>query len=171
MTTSADPTATPRPAPVPFGRVVKEPVLLLAFGFGSGCSPRAPGTVGSVAALLLYWPLSQLPLAYYGLAVVFTALAGVWICGRAARQLGVHDHPGIVLDEFVGLWLALLAAPPGWLWALAGFGLFRLFDIAKPWPIRWLDRHVGGGAGIMLDDVAAGLAAFACLQGAAHLLT
>jgi phosphatidylglycerophosphatase A len=144
-----------------------KPVHLLAFGLGTGCSPRAPGTMGTLLAVALYLPLSLLPLWAY-LAVVAAVIAfGVWLCGRASRDLGVHDHPGIVWDEIAGFLLAMTAAPPGLLWVLVGFALFRLFDIWKPWPIGWLDQRIGGGLGIMLDDVVAGLFALACLQVAA----
>ena len=94
------------------------------------------------------------------------AVVGIWICGQTARDLGVHDHGGIVWDEIVGMLIALTAAPPGWLWLVAGFAMFRLFDVVKPWPISTLDREVGGGLGIMLDDILAGLCALAVLQGA-----
>ncbi len=95
---------------------------------------------------------------YLGLTLA-VSVAGIWICRRASRQLGVHDHPGIVWDEFAGLLITMLPAPSAWPWVLIGFGLFRLFDIWKPWPIRWADRRVKGGTGIMLDDVMAGVIA------------
>ena len=83
--------------------------------------------------------------------------AGIWICGESAKRLGIHDHPGIVWDEITGMYLTLLVLPPQIaLWAL-GFGLFRLFDIWKPWPIRDLDHRLAGGVGIMLDDLVAAL--------------
>jgi phosphatidylglycerophosphatase A len=91
-------------------------------------------------------------------------VVGVWVCDTASRDLGVHDHPGIVWDEIAGFLLTMLAAPPGWQWILVGFALFRLFDIWKPWPIGWLDRRVAGGLGIMLDDLVAGVFAAAILQ-------
>jgi len=137
---------------------------LLAFGFGAGCSPKAPGTMGTLLAVGLYLPLSRLPLSLYALLLAVVIVAGVWICGRASRDLGVHDHPGIVWDEVAGYLLTMFAAPPGWSWIVIGFLLFRLFDIWKPWPIGWLDRRVGGGLGIMLDDLVAGLFAALCLQ-------
>ncbi len=140
------------------------PVHLLAFGFGAGCSPKAPGTMGTLLAVGIYLPLSQLPLWAYGFALLLVVVAGVGLCGKAARDLGVHDHPGIVWDEIAGFLLTMFAAPSGWLWIVIGFVLFRLFDIWKPWPIRWLDRRVGGGLGIMADDVVAGLFAAVCLQ-------
>jgi phosphatidylglycerophosphatase A len=85
---------------------------------------------------------------------------GVWISNVVSRDLRVHDHGGIVFDEFVGFWITMFLLPAGWPWILAGFAAFRLFDIWKPWPIRWCDRHIEGGFGIMFDDVVAGI--FAC---------
>jgi phosphatidylglycerophosphatase A len=137
---------------------------LLAFGFGAGCSPKAPGTMGTLLAIGFYLPLSHLPLGLYALAVAAISVVGVWICDTASRDLGVHDHPGIVWDEIAGFLITMLAAPPGWLWIGIGFALFRLFDIWKPWPIGWLDRRVSGGFGIMLDDIVAGILAAICLQ-------
>lgn len=146
-------------------QVFTDPVLFLAFGLGSGLSPRAPGTAGSALALVIYYLLFQhlSPLAYLGLLVLATVL-GVYLCDVAAKKLGVHDHGGIVWDEFVGLWLALFALPAGFWWPLLGFVLFRIFDIFKPPPIGWLDRHIQGGLGIMVDDIIAGSFAFICLQ-------
>ena len=145
-----------------FSQLVRSPVLLLAFGFGSGLSPKAPGTVGTIAAIPLWLLLVQLPQATYILVVVLAAIIGISICGVAADRLGVHDHGGIVWDEFVGLWIAMAFLPPTYVSLALGFVLFRLFDIIKPWPISWLDKHVGGGLGIMIDDVVAGLAAGVC---------
>lgn len=141
----------------------RDPLLLLAFGFGSGLAPRAPGTAGSLVALLLFPVLALLPPAGYGLVVAVALVAGVPLCARAT---GARDHPGIVWDEFVGLWIALAGCPLQWQWLLAGFAWFRLFDIWKPWPIRWADRHIHGGFGIMLDDVLAGVAAWLVLAAA-----
>lgn len=133
------------------------PTGFLAFGLGSGLSPKAPGTAGSLAALVFAVPLLALPL-WAGLVVVFGAFwVGVYLCGSTARRLGVHDHGGIVWDEFVGMWLVLLFVPMQPWWWLAAFALFRLFDVLKPWPIRWLDRRVSGGFGIMIDDLMAAL--------------
>lgn len=146
-----------------------DPVQLLAFGFGSGLSPVAPGTAGTLAALPLYLLLAAQPLWLYSALVVAAALFGVWLCGQASERLGVHDHRGIVWDEFVGVWIALWAVPPEPLWIGAGFLAFRIFDIAKPWPISWLDEHARGGFGIMVDDIAAGVFACLTLQLALHL--
>ncbi|TNF36664.1 MAG: phosphatidylglycerophosphatase A [Gammaproteobacteria bacterium] len=145
-------------------------VPCLAAGFGSGLSRKAPGTAGSLAALPVGVLLLDLPVWGHAAWVVLMFALGVLVCDRAARLLGVHDHPGIVWDEFVGLWLAMWLLPDGWPWWLAAFVLFRLFDIAKPWPIRWLDRQVQGGFGIMIDDVLAGIFAWGVLQAAAWYL-
>ncbi|WP_372863972.1 phosphatidylglycerophosphatase A [Spongiibacter sp.] len=144
--------------------LLRNPIHLLSLGFGSGLAPKAPGTFGTLAALPLWFALQYLPASSY-IAVVVAAFAlGVYLCGETARALGVHDHGGIVWDEFVGLWIALFLLPPGWPWLLLGFALFRLFDIWKPWPIRVLDARVHGGLGIMIDDVLAGIYAFFVLQ-------
>jgi len=137
--------------------------VLLASGFGAGLAPIAPGTAGSLVGVAIYLAIAGLPLGVYAGVVVVLALAGVWICDRAARALGVSDHPGIVWDEIVGTLVALAGASNGWLGVTLGFVLFRLFDIFKPWPVSTLDRRVPGGLGVMLDDVMAGLYALACL--------
>lgn len=143
---------------------LRDPLQLLAFGFGSGLVPKAPGTFGSLLALLFFPALALLSLPAYGAVLVIASVAGVAICGHAARALDVHDDGRIVWDEFAGQWIALLPLVPvlHWgiaelLWLAAGFGLFRLFDIAKPWPIGYLDRKVHGGLGIMVDDLVAGV--------------
>jgi len=144
-------------------RVLRDPVHFLAFGFGTGLSPWAPGTVGSLPGLALAWLTLPLALPWRLLAGVVLVLAGIWLCGESARRIGVHDHPGIVWDEIAAMYLLLLLLPPSWpLWALA-FGLFRLFDIWKPWPIRDLDHRLHGGLGIMLDDLVAALYAASLL--------
>ena len=153
-------------SPTPFRR----PVQFLAFGFGSGLSPKAPGTAGTLAAVPVYWLLAQWSLPWYSVFVLAAALAGIWICGAASHQLRVHDHPGIVWDEFVGYWITMWALPADWVWMLAGFVVFRVLDITKPWPISHLDRQVKGGLGIMIDDILAGVMACATLHLAQWLL-
>ena len=136
------------------------PAGWIACGFGSGLSPLAPGTAGSLAALLPWLGLRELPLPYYTLAVVLAFALGIWACDWAVAALKIADPGTVVWDEFVGQWIALtplLWMPRGVLWIFVGFILFRVFDIAKPWPVSWADRHVGGGLGVMLDDVFAGL--------------
>lgn len=150
--------------------VWRNPVHFAAFGFGSGAAPVAPGTFGTALAVLIYLLLPEMSWPMYALFLVLSFAIGVWLCGKTASDIGIHDHGGIVWDEFVGYWITMFLAPPGWVWILLGFGLFRVFDIIKPWPIRWLDKNVGGGFGVMIDDVLAGLMAFICLQMAAILL-
>ena len=142
-----------RPEP---GRVMRDPVLALAFGFGAGLAPKAPGTAGTLVGVAAHLATQGLALPWRCGIVLAAFALGVWVCGVAARRLGVHDHPGIVFDEVVGYLIAMLTAPAGWLWIGAGFALFRLFDIWKPWPIALADRRVHGGFGIMLDDALAG---------------
>lgn len=139
----------------------------IAFGLGVGLAPKAPGTFGTLAAVPLYWLLSPLPVVTYLLLLSLAFGLGVWACGRAARDLGGQDPGVIVWDEIVGFLAAMAGAPAGWHWVLAGLVLFRLFDIWKPWPIRWLDEQVRGGLGIMLDDLAAGALTWAVLWVAA----
>lgn len=140
---------------------LKDPVHLLAFGFGSGAAPRAPGTWGSLAAIPFWYVLALLPVAAYWGVVVLAFLVGIWLCGRTADDLKVHDHGGIVWDEFVGMWIVLGFFPDTVYGVLVCFLLFRLFDVWKPWPIGWLDKRMPGGLGIMVDDVVAGVMALA----------
>lgn len=147
-----------------FKQLLTNPNHFFAFGFGSGLAPKAPGTFGTLAAVPIYWLLQDLAWPIYGTWLIVTFALGVYWCDRSSKQLGVHDHGGIVWDEFVGYWITMFLAPTGWVWMLLGFVLFRIFDIIKPWPIGWLDRKVGGGLGIMIDDVLAGIYAFVLLQ-------
>ena len=150
--------------------ILANPIHLLAFGFGAGLSPTAPGTVGTAVAVLIYLALpSMSPIIYAGLILV-SFIFGIWLCGKTAEDLGVHDHGGIVWDEFVGYWITMFMAPSGLFWVLLGFGLFRLLDIFKPWPIKWADKELAGGLGIMLDDVLAGIMAALCMQAVVVLI-
>ncbi len=133
----------------------------LAFGLGSGLSPFAPGTMGTLVAIPFIFPLRGLGVTGFWLALILLFAFGVWLCGRVSQKLGVHDHGGIVWDEWLGFWLTAAFIPLTWPWLLAAFVLFRVFDILKPWPIRQLDKKVEGGLGIMIDDVVA--AVFAIL--------
>lgn len=147
-----------------FKQLFANPNHFFAFGFGSGLAPKAPGTFGTLAAVPVYWLIQDLSWPLYLSWLLVTFALGVLWCDRSSKALGVHDHGGIVWDEFVGYWITMFMAPAGWLWILIGFVLFRLFDIVKPWPIRWLDQKVHGGFGIMLDDLVAGIFAAVCLQ-------
>jgi len=137
--------------------ILRDPIHFLAFGFGSGLSPIAPGTMGTLAAIPLYYLLIQFGDFIYLLLTVFITLIGIVICDISSKKLGVHDHSGIVWDEIAGYLITMLFVPHTWYWALVGFVLFRVFDIWKPFPILWFDQHVGGGFGIMVDDVLAAI--------------
>jgi phosphatidylglycerophosphatase A len=146
--------------------LLASPAGWIACGLGSGLAPVAQGTFGSLAAILPWLALRTLALPLYLLVLVLAFALGVWACDVAGRALGVDDHRSLVWDEFVGQWLALLPlllVPAPW-WTIAvGFALFRLFDVWKPWPIGWLDRHLKGGLGVMADDAVAGALAGAVL--------
>lgn len=148
--------------PVPGRAALKKIALgspsgLLAFGFGSGLSPFAPGTMGTVVAIPFVFALKSLGAPGFWVALLLLFLLGIQLCGHVSRKLGMHDHGGIVWDEMVGYWLSVAFVPLQWHWLLVAFVLFRFFDIYKPWPIRQLDRKVSGGFGIMIDDVVAAL--------------
>ncbi len=139
--------------------IAGSPAGWIASGFGSGLSPVAPGTAGSAVALLPWFALRELPLPMFALVLVLAFALGVWVSNIVIAKLHIEDPAVIVWDEFVGQWIALaplLWFAHGWPWIIAGFVLFRLFDIFKPWPVSWADRKVKGGLGVMLDDVIAG---------------
>lgn len=137
---------------------------MLALGLGTGLVPKAPGTWGSLLAVPLFLILHPYGHATFIAATAALFVAGVYLSGRTARALGVHDHSAIVIDEVAGMLVTWVAVAPGWLTIVAGFVLFRFFDIVKPWPIRRIDQSLTGGLGIMLDDLVAGLMAAAVLQ-------
>lgn len=139
-----------------FRQLLDNPVHFLAFGFGSGLFAKAPGTAGTLLGILAWMFLVKLSLVTYTIVIVIAALAGIYFCGKTARDLNVHDHSGIVWDEIVGIWLAMILVPVTWGWVFVGFLLFRFFDILKPWPISWIDKNISGGIGIMADDLLAG---------------
>jgi phosphatidylglycerophosphatase A len=139
--------------------LLAHPAGWIAAGFGSGLSPLAPGTMGSLAALLPWLALRELPWLLYVLVVVCAFALGVWACAWVVRTLRIDDPGFVVWDEFVGQWIALTPLPwmvRAWWWPVAAFALFRVFDIAKPWPVSWADRNVKGGFGVMFDDALAG---------------
>jgi phosphatidylglycerophosphatase A len=136
-------------------RVWQDPAYFIAFGFGSGLLPWAPGTWGTLAAIPLYLLLWDLNWVAYVLVILAAFILGVYVSDRVTKELGVHDYKGIVWDEVVGYLLTMLLVPHGLGWIVLGFVLFRVFDIWKPFPIGVLDRSIKGGLGIMLDDVAA----------------
>jgi len=145
-------------------RLLRDPGHLLSFGFGSGLSPVAPGTAGTLAAIPVYLLLSRLTPAAYLLATLASVVAGVYLCQRTSRALGVHDHAAIVWDEFAGFFISMIFVPVSLLNVVLGFCLFRLFDIVKPWPASVIDTRLRGGLGVMLDDVVAGIYAAVIMQ-------
>jgi phosphatidylglycerophosphatase A len=158
--------------------LMRDPVHLVAFGFGSGLMPWAPGTWGTLIAIPITLFVMQFGFAVHLAFAILAAIFGIYVCGESARRLGVHDHPGIVWDEITGFAVTMLTVPglpaagasEQVSWVVAGFCLFRLFDIWKPWPIREADHSLSGGLGIMLDDVIAGVFAAAILLGIRYLL-
>lgn len=159
---TGDPAGT---SSAPGWRQWRDPAVFLACGLGSGFAPAAPGTAGSAMAVLLWWfVLAALPPVVQVGAIAALTVLGTWVIGRVQARYAVTDPGAIVIDEFAGQWIVLLAAPVNVWVALAGFALFRLFDIWKPWPVGYLERKVGGAFGVMLDDLVAGLMGFAVLQ-------
>ncbi len=155
--------------PIPI-RLLLNPIHCLSLGFGSGLSPKAPGTFGTVVGVLLYLPLQHFSIEPYILILLVGFFIGIYLCQQTANTLNVHDHPGIVWDEIIGYWLTMFMAPTGWEWIMLGFVLFRIFDIWKPWPIKMIDQGVKGGLGIMLDDVLAAIYSLIFIQIIAYLL-
>lgn len=154
-----------------FSTLIKRPIHFLAFGFGAGLAPQAPGTFGTLMAVPIYLLIMHLSVpVYLGVLAIMTGV-GIWICDRTTVDLGVHDHGGIVWDEMVGYLLTLTAVPITWWNIVIAFVLFRLFDILKPWPISWVDKHVSGGVGIMIDDIIAALFALPILHLLNYLLS
>jgi phosphatidylglycerophosphatase A len=147
--------------------LLAHPAHLIAFGFGSGLAPKAPGTVGTLLGVPLFWLITAAvpDLPNRSILLIAAFLLGVWACGKTGRALGVADHGGMVWDEIVAFALVLLFTPAGWLWMALAFALFRLFDILKPWPIRVADRHLKNGFGVMFDDLLAAAFAIAALEG------
>jgi phosphatidylglycerophosphatase A len=154
-----------------FALLTSHPAHFIALGFGTGLAPIAPGTVGTLLAFPLYAVLRHWLDPFELLALLPALFAvGVWACGRTGRALGSSDHSGMNWDEIVAFLLVLVFTPPGLAWQAAAFCAFRLFDIAKPPPIRMVDRKVKGGFGVMLDDVLAAFYALIVLAGAKFVL-
>lgn len=128
-------------------------LLLLAQGLGSGLAKKAPGTWGSLAALVIGWIITPKLIT-----IIIAALLGIYICGLAEKMLAEEDPSSVVFDEWVGMWIAIWAIPHHLGWFIAAFVLFRLFDITKPWLIDKVQRYPNG-LGVMLDDILAGIAA------------
>lgn len=165
---SMDTNTLPKP-PINFKNMtgLERCIVFCGVGFGSGLLPKAPGTFGSAFALLFIPFFMSQGFTISVILIAIMSLIGIYICGRTADILGVHDDGRIVWDEFAGQSITFLPliylGIMNWVWLLVGFGLFRLFDVWKPWPIRIIDRQVDGGFGIMFDDLIAGLWAAICI--------
>lgn len=144
--------------------VFSHPLHCLSLGFGSGLSPKAPGTVGTLLGFPLFFAMASLPALIQSSLLIGLFVLGVVCCTKTGKALGVSDHGAIVWDEIVAMAWVLTTIPITFGWFVLAFVLFRLFDIAKPFPISWCDQHVHGGFGVMLDDVVAAGMAIACLQ-------
>ena len=142
--------------PIPDG-IFEKPLYFIAFGFGVGIIPFAPGTFGTLFAVFLYSLLPTLSFSSHLIITVIITMLSIFICDKVSREIELHDHPGMCLDEFPGFFVSMLFAPAGWVGLISAFLLFRFFDIIKPWPINWIDKNVHGGFGMVLDDVLAGV--------------
>lgn len=158
MTTSAK-TITPNLA-----FLLHHPSHLVALGFGAGLSPKAPGTIGTMVGLPLFWLLTFTPEASHFITLAALFLVGIPICTKAGNALGVSDHGSIVWDEIVAMMLVLKFTPASPIWWTVSFVLFRLFDIWKPAPIRQCDKKLKGGFGVMFDDLLAAIYAIISLK-------
>jgi|APSaa5957512535_1039671.scaffolds.fasta_scaffold25778_1 phosphatidylglycerophosphatase A len=141
-------------------KLLYNPICFIALVGGAGLFRRAPGTLSSIVGLVIYWfVLSHFPIRAYVAVILISCIIGIAVCHYAAEKIGKHDHSGIGWDEVVGMWVTMTAVTDEmmWLWVMVGFVLFRLFDIYKPYPISYIDRHLKGGLGIMLDDIVAGV--------------
>ncbi|WP_438970216.1 phosphatidylglycerophosphatase A family protein [Methylophaga sp.] len=149
---------------VNFKALLKRPAAFIAYGFGSGLSPIAPGTFGTLVAIPLFWLIQDWSLVAYLGFTLAAFLFGIWICQLTVDWIKQDDPGGVVWDEVVGYLVTMIAAPKGWLWIVLGFILFRFFDILKPWPVSLADKKLHGGFGVMFDDVVAGIYAAFILQ-------
>jgi phosphatidylglycerophosphatase A len=149
---------------IPRGINLKNPFHLIAVGFGAGLSPIAPGTMGTLVAIPIYLWLSTFSVPVYTIVLLIAVIISFGICEVADRAISVHDHPSIVLDEILGFLMTMWAVRPSLINILLGFLLFRLFDIWKPFPISWVNDHITGGIGVMVDDLLAGAVALIVLQ-------
>lgn len=151
-------------------KLLVNPVHFCSFGFGTGYSPYAPGTLGTVAGVLIYMFIQDLAIIHYLLVTLIFFVSGIMMCGYTTKALEIDDHPAIVWDEVVGYLITMCYAPSGWWWIVAGFVLFRFFDILKPWPVSLADKRIKGGIGIMLDDIIAGIYSLTIMQIIAYIL-
>ncbi len=148
----------------------KYPIHFLAYGFGTGLMPFAPGTFGTLVGVALFWFMASMGAASYAAVVVAMFVAGIFICAQTARDVGAIDPGFIVYDEVVGFLIAMYLLPASLPWIAAGFVVFRIFDIWKPFPIHYIENHLGLGSGIMTDDVIAGVYTLIVLHSARLLI-
>ena len=149
--------------PVPES-IWKNPWHFIAFGFGTGAIPVAPGTFGTLITIPLYLFLASFSHTFYLICTIAIIIFSIWLCEKTSKEIHIHDHQGMCIDEVVGFLVTMYCAPYGWGWIILGVILFRIFDIWKPWPIRQIDAHVKGGFGMILDDVIAGLFSLVIIQ-------
>lgn len=150
--------------------VWKNPLHFIAFGFGVGAIPFAPGTFGTLIAIPFYLVLQLFSWKIYIIVLIIATIASIWICDRVSKEMNVDDHQGMCLDEVIGFLWTMVAVPYQWRWLVLGFILFRIFDIWKPGPLRYVDNHIHGGFGMILDDVLAGLMSCGILHTLMHLM-
>lgn len=146
--------------PIP-DSIWQKPTHFIAFGFGAGALPIAPGTFGTLMAIPFYLCMHLLPIYVYLGVLVIVTIVSMWLCQNVSKEIAVHDHQGMCLDEIVGFLVTMFAVPFKLKYIVLGFILFRLFDIWKPQPIRFLDEKIKGGVGMILDDVLAGI--YSCI--------
>lgn len=154
-----------------FKFLLGHPAHFLALGFGSGLPPKAPGTFGTIAGLPLFYLIAGYSLNIQLAIIAGLFIIGIYFCEVAGKALGVSDHGSIVWDEIVAMMLVLTITPNQWRWWLIAFGLFRLFDIWKPFPIRQCDAKLKGGFGVMFDDILAAVYAMISLKGLLWILS
>ncbi len=142
----------------------RNPWQFIAFGFGVGAIPIIPGTFGTLVGVPFYYLLNLTPLWCYISVTVLLFIGACILCDICSKQIGVHDHGGMVIDEIVGYLFTMIAVPATWYWMLLGFILFRFFDMLKPWPISYCDKNISGGFGVMFDDLVAALFSWIILQ-------
>lgn len=151
---------------------LSNPIHFLAVGLGSGLSNVMPGTMGSLMAIPLWLLFYQLPVVLYWVLIVVAFVFGCFLCQKTSDDTHTHDSGHIVWDEFVGMWITLFFIPQiSLLWITIAFITFRVFDMAKPWPIRWFDKKVPGGFGIMIDDVIAAVFSSLVVWGLSFVIT
>lgn len=158
--------------PIKFSSILAHPLIFVAFGFGSGLSPVAPGTIGTIVAFPIYWILSETMSKKIFLGMIFVFfLIGIFCCDKAGKFSGEADHSGIVWDVIVAMLLILILVPQSYLSFITAFVIFRFFDITKPWPIYISDRKYKNGFGVVFDDLLAAIYTLVCFfvyQSALH---